>query len=281
MSVEIELRKTSIRPMDISALLKEWAEEMNISGRLDNDGTDSAYCFLPGRSIRGFSLIRRRIGLRTQIGLRMNVCASAGDWEAAFSFLRFGHDRGFEVRSEDGRTLAYGDLSPEVARERAKEQFAFDIRALQQMLLSNQELSLEMPGVVVPVRRADIPNGQLDSEILERIQHEFLQRATKYDAARPASLITTGSGDTMIVWAGEAMLAPAADYVVLSPLEFDAEKSVVLAFKNLLERSPAGFEKIREDPPLFYLPALHEDSDQWVELKMAGVPFESSQFKNQ
>jgi hypothetical protein len=281
MSVEIELRKTSVRPMDISALLKEWAEEMSISGQLDNDGKDWAYCFLPGRSIRGFSLIRLRIGLRTQIVLRLNVCASPGDWEAAFSFLRFWHERGFGVRSEDGRTMGYGDLSPEVARERAKEQFAFDIRALQQMLLSNQALSLETPSLVVPVRRADIPNGPLDGEILERIQLEFLQRATKYDAASPASLITTGSGDTMIVWAGEALLAPAADYVVLSPFEFDPEKSVVLAFKKLLERSPAGFEEIREDPPLFYLPALLEDSDQWVELKRAGAPFESSQFKMQ
>jgi len=185
------------------------------------------------------------------------------------------------VRSEDGSTLEYGDLSTEIARERAKERFAFDSRALQQMLLTEGELSLPTLDFAIPVRLADIPNGQLDSEILERIHQELLQRAAKYEAARPASLITTESGDTMVVWAGEALLAPAADYVVLSPLEFDAEKSVVLAFKNLLERAPAGFEKIREDPPLFYLPALLEDSDQWVELRRGGVPFQSSQFKKQ
>jgi hypothetical protein len=281
MSVGIELRRVAIRPTDFSALLADWTKEKEVGGRLDEDGTGYAYFFLPGRSIRGFSLTRRRKGLRDQIELRLNVCSSSGDWEAAYSFLRFGHDRGFEVRSEDGEGMGYSDLLPGVAIESAIEQFASDVRVLQQMLLSNHELLLETPNFVVPVRRADIPNGPLDREILERIQHEFLQRATKYDAARPASLITTGSGDTMVVWAGEAMLTPAADYVVLSPLEFDAEKSIVLAFKNLLERSPAGFEKIREDPPLFYLPALLEDSDQWVELKREGVPFESFQFKKQ
>jgi hypothetical protein len=281
MSVEIELRKVSIRPLDVSALLMDWAQEKGAAGRLDKDGTGYAYFFLPGRSIRGFSLTCRRKGLRDQIELRLRLCSSSGDWEAAYSFLRFGHDRGFKVRSEDGEGLGYSDLLPGAAIERSKEQFAFDVSALQQMLLTNHELLLETSNFVVPVRRADIPNGPLDREILERIEHEFLQRATKFDAARAASLITTGSGDTMFVWAGEALLAPAADYVVLSPLEFDAETSIVLAFKNLLERPPAGFEKIRDDPPLFYLPALLEDSDQWVELKREGVPFESFQFKKQ
>jgi len=281
MSVEFELRKTEIRPTDVPALLSEWAEDTGISGRMEDEGPDRAICFLPGISIRGFSLNRRRTGLQTRIGLNLSVCASSGDWEAAYSCLRFGLNRGFGVRSEDGSTLEYGDLSPEIARERAKERFAFDSRALQQMLLTEGELSLPTLDFAIPVRLADIPNGQLDSEILERIHQEFLQRAAKYEAARPASLITTESGDTMVVWAGEAMLTPAADYVVLSPLEFEAEKSVVLAFKNLLERSPAGFEKIREDPPLFYLPALLENSDQWVELKRGGVPFESSQFNKQ
>jgi hypothetical protein len=246
---------------------------------MEDEGPDRAICFLPGRSIRGFSLNRRRTGLQTRIGLHLSVCASSGDWEAAYSCLRFGLNRGFGVRSEDGSALEYGDLSLEIARERAKERFDSDSRALQQMLLTNGELSLPTLDFAIPVRLADIPNGQLDSEILERIHQEFLQRATKYEAARPASVITTGSSDTLIVWAGEAMVAPAADHVVLSPIEFDPEKSVVLAFGSLLERAPAGFEKIREDPPLFYFPALLEDSDQWNELKKAGAPFESSRSK--
>ena len=78
MSVEIELRRVSLVPTKIDAIVNAWLETSDEVKCLRlPDGI--LEMFVAGNSIRGFSLRRRWVWFRDQLVIRLNVCASEGD----------------------------------------------------------------------------------------------------------------------------------------------------------------------------------------------------------
>src|SRR5262249_50700317 len=156
---ELKLWNVSLRAANVQRMIKAWLEASRVPAKLVTDQDDTAQLFIPGTSIRGFSLRRRRAWFRNSIELRLSVGASRDDWQAAYSFIRFARDRGFEVRDEDGSVLRSGALTENAASERGRGQFVQDIGFLQTLVTSSDEGVVELPNArfALPVKTADLP----------------------------------------------------------------------------------------------------------------------------
>ena len=215
MSVEIVIQKISISPINIQEVLGSWTKKEEIVGIISGNQADRIHYFIPGISIRGFSLNQQHRFIKHRFELRLSVCASEGDWGAAYSFLRFAQQQGFKVKSEAGDILGANELSRDSASARAIQQFAADVNALKAIASSSGGRPIELPtdSFVVPVKREDLPADNFDQEALIRLRQVLLQRAAKYAKARPAAVITLKTGKTLIVWAGEPLLSQEVDYI--------------------------------------------------------------------
>jgi hypothetical protein len=272
MSVEISIQKISIRPIDIEKELKSWIKKNGMVGTVSSAQRNAIHFFIPGKSIRGFSLNRQRRFINDRIELRLSVCASESDWDAAYSFLRFEQQRGFTVKSEDGNVMKPNDLSENSALQQADQQFSVDVNALKSM---SCEGFLELPTdwFAVPVKREDLPAEEPGKEELVKFRQVLQQRAAKYSKARPAAVIALKTGKTLIVWAGEPLLSRAVDFIVLSSTDFDPKTSVYVPFERTVNELSDGIEQIGKNPPLYYFEFLSSDSPRWTELIQTGLPF--------
>src|SRR5262245_43679649 len=78
-----------------------------------------------------------------RVAVRLSVCASQGDWQAAYAFLRFALQHGFSARSEDGDAMGADVLTDEAALQKGREQFVADVRLLQHFFASSGDEGIE------------------------------------------------------------------------------------------------------------------------------------------
>jgi hypothetical protein len=275
-AVELELRKVSLRPTNVQQMASAWLSASRVPAEIVGSRDDSAELFIAGTSIRGFSLNRRWVWFRNRIDLRLSVAASRGDWQAAFSFVRFAREHGFDVYSEDGVVLRADALGDDAALERGGEQFAQDVGFLLHLTGTSGEGVVELPNArfSVPVRSSDLPAGSPDADALESVHAQLLSRAAKYAAARSASLITLKTGETAVVWSGEALVAPSANYIVLGRGEFDSANCVYVSWDQVMSELEDIVEKTQRNPAQYYFAAVDPNDPRWRRLFGAGAPLD-------
>ena len=115
MSVEFELRRVSLTPVNIDEMVTAWLTASRVQANSVRLPDGIVEVFVPGISIRGLVVRRRWAWFIERIELRLSVVASHGDWRAAYSLLRFARQQGFNVRDEDGNTIEDDSLTDEVA----------------------------------------------------------------------------------------------------------------------------------------------------------------------
>src|SRR2546425_139732 len=132
MSVEVGLEYI----YDPADLLNDWQADghQDANVQLSADGT-SATVFVAEASIRGFSITAEESPY-----VRINSMASRGDWQLAYSFIRFAADRNANPE------LPAAELTDEAALARGTDELRSNIATLQAILHSRTET------VALPIR---------------------------------------------------------------------------------------------------------------------------------
>jgi hypothetical protein len=274
-SVEFELRRLSLGAEDVRGLVFAWLTAEQAAAEVFGAQPDFAHVFVPGASIRGFSLRGWRASLRNRIEVQLNVCASRADWSAAYSFLRFARDRGYTVQSQEG-VLSTASLVEEQALQQARVQFVADVRYLWKMLPSPEDERIELPidRFTVPIGRHELPPEPLGERSLEVFEQAVQERAGRYALARSAKAITLSTGASAVVWSGEPMLTPLVDYIILTP-DLDPALGVYLRWGRVVSELPGGVENTRLSPPQYFFGGVTRDGKPWTTLVDAGAPMDA------
>src|SRR5256885_10683448 len=155
MSVEIGLEYI----YDLADLLNDWQADGHGDAdlQLSADGT-SATIFVPGASIRGFS-----ISTEESPYVRINSVASRADWQLAYSFLRFAADRNANPE------LTAEEQTDEAAVARGTEELRSGIAALQSILYGRTDrVALPIRHFAIDVTKADLPQNKTDLDTIEQ-----------------------------------------------------------------------------------------------------------------
>jgi hypothetical protein len=273
-SVSFELRSVSLAPARVNRVVDAWLAASGLDAKPLHLPDDVVEVFIAGISIRGFSARRRWAWFRNAIELRLNVCASHGDWQAAYSLLRFASQQGFQVRSEDGASMRTDDLSEAKASKESREQFANNVGFLWRFMASSGDNHVSLPTArfSVPVRQSDLPSEPFTDQALDSFEDVLRGRAEKYAAAQLASIVTLKTGATLIVWSGEALLAPQADHIVFASGEFDNVDYVKVPWAPALRELQDVVEKIQDKPAEYYFAPMKADDPRWRRLVKSGEP---------
>jgi hypothetical protein len=126
----------------------------------------------------------------------------------------------------------------------------------------------------VPVTRSELPPEPLAGDALIGLQETLQRRAKKYAAARSAAVITLKTGETAIVWTGDALLAPAVNHVLLPRGEFDPANCVYLPFSRAVQDLSGIVEEIQRTPSRYFFDAIDADNSRWRQLVDSGAPID-------
>jgi hypothetical protein len=203
MSVEVGLEYV----YDLADLLNDWQADghQDADVQLSADGT-SATVFVPEASIRGFSITAEESPY-----VRLNSMASRGDWQLAYSFLRFTDS--YNLNPE----LPAEELTDDAAIARGTTELRSNIATLQAILHNRTErVALPIRHFAVDVTKTDLPQGEADLDAVERL---LIARVARYAAARVPSVLTINGSIDAVVWSGEALLTPEVDCVILGDHE--------------------------------------------------------------
>lgn len=198
MSVEIGLGYL----YDLGELVADWNTDADVQLT-----ADKATVFLPGASIRGFSVTA---GEEAPF-VRINSMASRADWQLAYSFIRFVADLGATPE------LPAEELTDEAAVARGTQELKSGAALLQHMLYErgNEYMGLPVLHFTLNVTRDDLPKENVDLDAFEAL---LIARAARYARARIPTVLTIQEGDgplkTAVVWSGEALLTTKVDYVI-------------------------------------------------------------------
>jgi len=274
MSVEFEIRAASRRLGKFDDVITVWKSTQGFPVLTLSSEADYVWFFAPGISIRGLSLqYRRKFLLRSLIQLRLNVCASGGDWRMAASFMALALERGARVFSSDGIRIEPSQLLPTVIEERSRETFRRDLGLLQRILYASVEKRVTLPNqwFSLSLDPTNLAEGAVSSAQSEAL-HDFLASKTaRYSGARRAALITLRTGATAILWSGEEMLAPRATFLVFPETRDnpDIDDYLFVSWEEALRLTAGVVEEIAGQVPAYYFPATDRD-DLWSSLAELG-----------
>jgi hypothetical protein len=275
-SVELEARKLSVLPVNIDRLIAAWLSIARVPIQLFRISDGSRQLFSQGTSIRGVSVHRRWSWFRTLIEVRLSVCASPADWQTAYSFLRFALQEGYDVRSDTSDLMGAEALTDEAATLKGPEQFASDVSFFHRFLASSGDQGLDLPvgRFSIPVTLEELPSEPFEEEALAGFRKALQQRAAKYSAARSASILTLKTGATAIVWAGEALLAPEVNHVVLASGGGDCAQYVHVSWERAMRELSGTVERIQQTPARYYFAPIAAHESSWRRLVDAGYPID-------
>jgi hypothetical protein len=126
----------------------------------------------------------------------------------------------------------------------------------------------------VPVTRSELPPDPLAGDALIGLQETPQWRAKKYAAARSAAVITLKTGETAIVWTGDALLAPAVNQVLLPRVEFDPANCVYVPWSRAVQDLSGIVEEIQRTPSRDFFDAIGADDSRWQQLVDSGAPID-------
>jgi hypothetical protein len=273
-SVEYELKLGKRGGNDLCTLLQSWAQETGIdidTAIAFREGELGACVLVPGASIRGFSVTSASHWLTLTLTVRINVCASSGDWRLLYSLLTFLLEREARGQHEDGTPLAIAELTAAASMEQWETHLRSGIRALQIVFQNDDSEFVRLPNHRFPISvgRNEVPRSSCSREDLERFQALLQMRLDRYWQARDASTIELADGRRMIVWVGDAMLLEGVDLVVI-PEQVDGEPSRVLPWNVLPALAPNAVETIPGTPPVYYVRSFdaadERDAEIWKSL---------------
>jgi hypothetical protein len=279
MSVEFELEGSRFRLRSLATIVRAWVAlgDVPADARVElSENEDSVWVFAPDASIRGFTLRHATRLISTRLDLRINACASQGDWQLLYSCLRFLLGLGARGTEESGVPLCLPELSSAAAERRWRGDFSAGIGLLQNLTRTRGEEYVSLPNAffAVSLDAAEIPDGRSDAE-LDAVHTRLLEKAGRYSQARSVSTIVMGDERTLFAWSGEACLTGATDFVAFP--EENGEGGRFLPWQEVRVRAAAFIEEIRGRPPSFYFRARDEsasDAELWRELMAAAAPLD-------
>lgn len=258
MSVEFELRASPRRIGSFDDLITLWRSGTNDPLVVLPGDDHSVWIFSPGVSIRGFSVKYSRGWFRATIDVRINVCASRGDWRLLMSLLALSLEKGARA-SEEGTPVRSAELLPAQVDRRARDAFARDLTLIQRLLYGSDEKRVTLPNLwfSMTLTPADLPEGTLTPERIESLHDALASRTSRYAAARRASVIKLKSGATAVVLSEESILAPRADFLVFPETweNPETEDYLFVPWDQALQILGAAAEPIGGQSPAFYFPA--------------------------
>lgn len=284
MSVEFEVRiprKTG----DVSKLLAGWIEAETFEEapwvELGEDGV-GAFVFQLGESLRGVTLRRLSGGLKVRWELRLNVCASVGDWRLAFSFLRYALGLKASVLTEDRDKVTPDQVTDAEAENRGAEEFCSGVAILRTLLYQQGEEDVALPNwlFTVSVGRREIPDRQLSAAEHRQLHDDLVARADRYMIAHKASTIDLADGTSVFAWAGIATISTQTDMVIFPthPQQTSDVEYRFLPWAEVLEVLADQVEVISGQPATFYFPPFDQgqasDRETWSKLVSRGRPAE-------
>lgn len=272
MTAEFDVKLPRKTIENFPGTLKEWAEVYQRRRRIPLVVTplaeDSKFTLFTRGSIRGVVLTPISSLLRgTQLEARLYLMASAEDWRMGYALMQFLVEKYEGVVSETGAggRLGYASLSEADALQRAEQFLQPDFDVLKRMLVDGDEPFVKLPGpwfdltVTQEELKPFTQPGANKMALVERLQ----ERAARLGLCQQANVMQTKDGTRVSIIVTEPAIYALTDFAAITEenlFDKDTVRSIhYLRFEELVDFMGARMEKVKEDPPRYYLPAFNLD----------------------
>jgi hypothetical protein len=257
----------------LPGLLKDWAEDFQKRRRIPLLVTplaeESKYTLFTKGSIRGVVLTPSSSLLRgTQLEVRLYVMASAEDWSMAYALMQHLVEKYEGVVSETGGggRQGYASLSEVSALQRAEQTSQPDFDVLKRMLVDGDEPFIKLPNAwfdLTVTQEEFKPFTQPGANKMALVVDRLKARAARLGLCQQANVRLTKDGTRVSIIVTEPAIYTQTDFAAITE-ENLFDKDVVrrihyLRFEELVDFMGVRMEKVKEDPPLYYLPAFNLD----------------------
>jgi hypothetical protein len=258
-------------------VLKEWGELYQKRRRspllLTPLAEEGKYTLFAKGSIRGVALAVTASLLRgAQMEARLYVMASDEDWRMAYALMQYLVEKHDGVASETGSSgrLGYAALSEAGALVRAEKALDADFNVLKRMLVDGNEPFIRLPNAAFDllVTQAEFKPLTLPGADKQGWVAVLQDRAARLGLCHRANVLQTKDGTQVSIIITEPAIYAQTDYAAITEenlFDKDTVRSIhYIRFEELVDFMGPRMEKVKEDPPRYYLPGF--DLDQVEDL---------------